>query len=117
MAITKDKRASKRKWNIPINVSTSGDNTVLAAGALGPITVHGYDFVAAGTVSVKIMSGATDLTKAQPMVANQQIEKSYNEEGWFQTDGSGALIINLSAAVAVTGSMLVSLTGNVEQVS
>lgn len=99
-------RTTKALTSAVINASSSGDNTIVAAVASQTTRVHRLYFVAAGTVAVTIKNGAgTALTGAMPLVANQGIIMDLSSEPWFVTSANTAFIINLSAAVAITGAV------------
>lgn len=89
----------------PINVSSSGDNTVVAGVTSKKIKVLSVVLVAAGAVSVKWRSGTTDLSGAMPLAANSGfVLPSASPVGrYFETASGQALNINLSGAVQVSG--------------
>lgn len=88
----------------PIAVSSSGDNTLLAADATHKIKVVGYTIVAASAVSAKFKSGATDLSGAMSLAANGGVvSNSLTFAHLLETAINSALILNLSGAVAVSG--------------
>lgn len=93
-----------------INVSTSGDNTIVAAVAGKSVRVHRYELSSAGAVNVKWKDGAsTDLTGLLDLAAAgsgtdaQDNSSSRADDGLFQTSKGNALVLNLSAAVVVGG--------------
>ncbi len=93
-----------------IDASTSGDHTVVAAPPAGlKIRLQNYTLIAAGDVSVTWKSGSTEISGAMPLAANGGLAPSAGAEtgtgldGVLQTAGGEALILNLSAAVAVGG--------------
>ncbi len=91
-----------------IAASSSGDNTIVAAaGASNKIRVLAVQLVANGTVNVKWQSGAagTDLTGLAYLVANTGYVLPHNPLGWFETAANTLLNLNLSAAIAVGGSI------------
>jgi hypothetical protein len=88
-----------------ITFSSSGDNTVVSAGA-GQVTtrVHRLFIVVAGATSITIKNGAgASLTGAMPLSAGGSIVLDFNQEPWFKTSAATAFIINSSAAVQVSG--------------
>lgn len=96
-----------------INSSTLGDNTVVAAVAGKKIRVVGYTTASAGTVTVTWKSGAaTSISGPMPMVAAGDSigigsSGTYMAEyGVMETGVSQALVLNLSAAVAVGGHLV-----------
>ena len=93
-----------------ISTSSSGDTTVVAAQPNRKIRVICYTVVAAGDVSVRFKSGAsTNLTGAMALATNGGAAPSgagispSGFVGLFETAVGEALVINLSAAVAVGG--------------
>lgn len=91
-----------------IAASSSGNNTIVAAaGASNKIRVLAVQLTAAGTVNAKWQSGAsgTDLTGLAYLVANTGYVLPFNPSGWFETAANTLLNLNLSAAIAVGGSI------------
>lgn len=90
-----------------ISDGASGDATLVAAAGAGlKIKVVSYVIMAAGTVSVKFLNGpgGGNLTGAFPLVANTGIAVAGSTNSHlFETSANTALVINLSAAVSVTG--------------
>lgn len=101
-----------------INASASGANTIVAGVQGRRIRVYGYVLSFSGQANAKWQdSGGSDLTgllygsaagvqviaPAVPPIAGSQ-------PGWFTTTAQGqGLILNLSAAVAVSGHVLYDL--------
>lgn len=90
-----------------IDTTTSGDNTIVAADATRRIKVYAYDLVVAGSVSVRWKSGAaTNLSGAKPFAANGGISKVGQPSAHLlETAVNQALVLNLSAAVQVSGEL------------
>lgn len=92
-----------------INVSASGDNTIVAADATRRIKVVSYAFVCSSTVNVTWKSGAgTNLSGAMAFIANTGIApgtSSPSQGPILQTAVNQALVLNLSGAVQVSGHM------------
>lgn len=88
-----------------INVSASGDSTLIAAVTSKKIRVLSYSLVCDGAVAVKFTDGAggTALTGAMSFAANGGISTPYCPVGHFQGSTTTPLEINLSAAVGVRG--------------
>ena len=93
-----------------IDASTTGDHTVVAApAAWQKIRVQGYALIAAGEVAVTWKSGATEISGAMPIAANGGLAPSAGSssaigpDGVLQCAGGEALVLNLSAPVAVGG--------------
>lgn len=100
-----------------VNVSTQGDNTIVAAVAGKRIRVVGYALSWATTNQVKFRSGlaGTDLTgqlygvaTTFAHVAPPPLEYD-GPEGYFQTNTGEALVLNLSLAGAIGGHVLYDL--------
>lgn len=91
-----------------IAASSSGNNTLVAAVTSKKIRVLALYLVSNGTVNVKFQSGAggTDLTGLAYLVANTGFVLPYNPVGWFETAVTTLLNANLSAAIAVGGSLV-----------
>jgi hypothetical protein len=104
---------------IAVNVSASGDTTLIAApanigGQPARIRVIGFFLQAAGTVNAKFYSGtsATGMALTGPMpmsatgppIQGQPFHPTaHGPEGHFETNPGDPLTLNLSGAVAVTG--------------
>lgn len=97
-----------------VNTATSGDNTIVAAPASGfKIRVLGYALWADGTVNVqfwdsassnnKPLTGLLDMTVGLHQELQQAPRDEGYSEGWFDCSAGNALILNLSAAVQVSG--------------
>lgn len=88
-----------------VAVASSGDNTIVAAVSGKKIRVISYMLNAAAAVDAKWKSGAsTDKTGLLYMAAaGYGAIGDYNPSGWFETAVGQALVLNLSAAVAVGG--------------
>jgi hypothetical protein len=88
-----------------VSISSSGNNTVISEVASTTIRVFRIFLVAAAAVNITIYNGATALTGALPMTANGSIVLDFDTVPWFVTTGTNNFIINLSSAVAVTGTV------------
>ena len=89
-----------------VSVSSSGDNTIVSAVTGAKIKVLSVLLVSSGTVSVKWISNAIDLTGAMPLVANSGFVLPASSPGqghYFESATSQSLILNLSSGVAVNG--------------
>lgn len=93
-----------------IDAGTIGDHTVVAApAAWQKIRVQSYTLIAAGDVSVTSKSGSTEISGTMPLAANGGLAPSAGSssaigpDGVLQCAGGEALILNLSAPVAVGG--------------
>lgn len=88
----------------PISVSSSGNNTIVAAVTSKKIRVLSYVIVAAGSVDAKFMSSTTtDKSGAMPLVANTGVSANFSPIGHLETASGELLNLNLSAAVGVRG--------------
>ena len=87
-----------------INAASSSDNTLIAAVAGQTIRVHKLFFVASGAVNIKFKDGAsTDLTPAMPIYAGGGFTLDFDGDPWFVTTAGNAFVLNLSAAVQISG--------------
>lgn len=89
-----------------VNVSSPGDNELVAAVADKKIKVLSAAIIAAGTVAVKWRSDTSDRSGAMPLLASSGfvLPASLPAAGYYIETASGeALGLNLSAGVAVTG--------------
>ena len=89
---------------VALNISTSGDNTVVAAPASGGIKVWKMSFTAAGAVNVVFKNGTTAQSGAYVLTGNgSSLTFVYDGAPWAWCDPGNAFIINLSGATALTG--------------
>lgn len=90
-----------------IDAATSGDNTLVSAVASKKVRVLALFLVAAGTVNVRLESGAggTALTGQMNLVANTGFVLPFNPAGWFETAVNTLLNLELSAAISVDGAL------------
>lgn len=97
---------------VAVSASSSGDNTLLAAITGKKIRVVGGVLMAAGAVNAKFKSGAsTDLTGLLRFdAAGSGVALPEMMAGLAETAAGEALVLNLSAATAVSG-MLVCVVG------
>jgi len=93
-----------------IAASTLGDNTVVAATAGKKIQVERFWLTSSGTVNAKWRSGTTDVSGLAYLVANGGLVcPGSGSEFWVETVAGQALVLNLSAAVAVGGFVVYEL--------
>ena len=94
-----------RTTQASISISTSGDNSIVGAVAGQTTRVHRIFLVAAGAVNITFKDGAsTSLTGALSLpAAGAGMVFDFSTEPWFVTSANSAFIINLSAAVQVSG--------------
>jgi len=94
-----------------IGTATSGDNTIVALTSGKKIRILSMCLIAAGTVNVYLKDSVTGNniigTSTQPMnlVANMGFVLPFNPLGWGETAAGEALVMNLSAATGVSGSI------------
>lgn len=90
-----------------ISASSSGNNTLVAAVASKKVRVLSLWLTSNGTVNAKFQSGAggTDISGLAYLVVNTGFVLPYNPVGWFETGSNTLLNLNLSAAIAVGGSL------------
>ena len=95
--------------DIVVNLSASGDGTLLAAQGAGKI-IHVLSGVimAGGAVNITFFSNAagTSLTGAFPLVANVGFALPFCPVGHFRTLDNQALVLNLSASEQVSGHLV-----------
>jgi len=91
-----------------IAASSSGNNTIVAAVTSKKVRILAVQMISNGTVNAKWQSGAggTDLTGLAYLVANTGYVLPYNPVGWFETASNTLMNLNLSAAIAVGGSIV-----------
>lgn len=99
--------------NVPLTpkfakIAVAASGTIVAAVAGKKIRVIAWDLVCNGAVNAKWQSHVTptDLTGLYYFSANDGIAKSFSPFGYFETVAGEALDLNLSAAIAVGGSLV-----------
>jgi len=85
-----------------IDLSASGDATIVPATTARKVRVLSIDLIAGGAVAATFKSGSTDVTGAIPLTANQAFQTA-REWGCFETESGEALVLNLSASEVVAG--------------
>jgi hypothetical protein len=86
-----------------INVSSNGDNSIVAAVTSKKIRVLSYVIVADNAVAVMFRNGTTALMGAVSLAANGGIAAPFNPVGHFETSITTALNLNLASATGVRG--------------
>ncbi len=87
-----------------INAAASGDNTIVAAVTAQTIRVMKIFLVVAQACTLTFKSGAgTALTGAITLAAGGSFVLDLDGEPWFTTGSGSAFVINLSAAVQMSG--------------
>lgn len=96
-----------------IDTSASGDTTVIAAPGAGKfLRVHGYDLAPAGTVSVKWKDTAgASYSGVMPTVVGAGPNEAFAHDGLFDLAANTGLVLNLSGAVQVGGTVDYSVRG------
>lgn len=92
--------------NIGLRFSTSGDNTIIAAPSGTNMMVHGLVLVPSADVTVKIKCGTrvqADLDLKAFMTYAMDDMAGQDGQGFYECKTGEAFIINLDAAVQVTG--------------
>lgn len=85
-----------------INASSSGNNTLVAAVAGQTVRVYALFLVVAGTVGIKF-NGGSDLTGVMTFGAGGGMVLDRMGVPWFTSTVANGFILNLSAAVQVSG--------------
>jgi hypothetical protein len=91
-----------------VNVSASGETALVALTASQSIRIMGMVlvFAAACTVTFKNGAGGTAFGGAMPMKAGGSIVLDPSGEPWMKTSNGNAFVMDLSAAVQVSGWLL-----------
>lgn len=95
---------------VPVSETTSGDHTVVAADADQKIRVISVSLLASGNVDIQWKSAAGVITGVYPVPRRGGYVLPENQSGWFETDINEALVLNMSAAVTLGGSLTYILT-------
>lgn len=95
--------SSQRLTQAAVNISSSGDNTIVAAVASQSTRVHGLLLVADTPVDVTVKTGTT--SRSGPMRLGALYLPPGSTEALYKTANNEAFILNLSAAVQVSGTI------------
>lgn len=88
----------------PININTSGDNTIVASPGAKVLRVLSYVLVADGAVAVKWGDTTPQYTSgAMSLAANGGVSAPFSPVGHVQTASAKGIVLNLSGAVGVRG--------------
>jgi hypothetical protein len=99
-----DLPTTARTTQASISAATSGDNTLVAGTAAQTIRVHRIFLVCNAAVNIAFKDGAaTALTGTMNMLANGSFTLDMATDPWFVTTAGNAFVLNLSAAVQVSG--------------
>ncbi len=99
----------ERLLKADINISTAGDNIIIAAPSETPATyiaIDSINLIPASAVTVQLKDGATNYGGAYPFAQNQGfvLENAMeNPEGVITLSPNKAFVINLSSGVQVSG--------------
>lgn len=93
---------------VKIDVASSGDNTIVSAVAGKKIRVLQYILVCGTATTVRWYSGAggTALSGDMQFADNGGVSSAFSPVGLFETGVNTALVLNLSAANAVSGHLV-----------
>ena len=89
-----------------INISASGDNTIVSAPTAGFIAIDFITFLPTSAVSVQIKNGTTSIGGPLPLDAKQPVTLENtikNLNGIITCSTGNAFILNLGSAVQVGG--------------
>ena len=91
---------------VAINISSSGDNMMVAGVAGQVIRIFKIFFITAAVVNVTFKDGAGNaLTGPMPFVANMGMVLDFDTKTWVTTALGTSFIINLSSGVQVSGAL------------
>ena len=90
-----------------VSVAASGDNTLVAGVSAQTVRVFRLFLVVASAVNIqfKNATAGTALTGVMTMTAGGSFVLDFSGEPWFVTAVAGAFVLNLSAAVQVSGAV------------
>jgi hypothetical protein len=89
---------------VAVNISNSGNNTVIGSATGKVIRVYRIVLVAASTVAVTVQDGSsTALTGAMTLSAGVPLTLDFSSQPWFVTSSGNAFILNLGSSVQVSG--------------
>ena len=90
----------------PIDVASSGDNTLISAVTGCRIVVVSLFVLAGGSISIKFQSSTTsDLTGPIALTGSEGFVLAQSEHGWFATVSGELLNLNTTTAAQVSGSI------------
>lgn len=101
---------SSKSASVSVDAASLGDNTLITCPAGSTIRVFQMFIVLGGAANVTFKSGATSLTGALPMLSNGDITLDYSGFPWFTTARDEDFVMNLSAAVQVSGRIYYTTT-------
>jgi len=87
-----------------IDISTSGNNTVIAGTTGQVIRIWKLFFVCNAAVNIIFRDGAsTNLTGTMDILANGSVALDFDAEPWYTLSSGNDFIINLSAGQQISG--------------
>ena len=89
--------------NVAVDVTGSGDQTLVSATASQTTRVFRLCLIPAAATNLILKSGTTALTGTLPFEAKQPLLLDFDGEPWFVTGSNEAFIVNSSAAVDIDG--------------
>lgn len=92
--------------NVVVSFSSSGDNTIISAPTRGYIAIDNINLVPNSAVTLKLISGSTDLSGSYSLTANQgftQDNTFQDQDGVITCAPGEAFKINLGSAVQCSG--------------
>lgn len=106
-----------KQINVPIDISSSGDNTIVAALSAGDgyYAIDHINVLPTSAVTVKVKTGSTEQTGPYPLDAKQPFtfeNPSEWRDGIMHSGVEEAIIINLSDGVQVGGFIRYRRIGN-----
>ncbi len=93
---------------LSVDKNSNGNNTLIAAVAGKRLLVLGCVLISAGSVNIAFEDGAdgTPLTGDMPLTVNSGFTLPLGFPGWFITSTNTLLNLELSAGVAVAGTLV-----------
>ena len=91
-----------------VDVSTSGDTTVVAAQGAGKrILVCAFKIVSAASVTVRFKSGnGNNISASYSLGINDDLTFDWCPYGWFRTNANEAFVVNQSLAISSAAQVL-----------
>lgn len=90
--------------SVSVSVAASGDNTLVAGAGGQTVRVFKLMLVVGAAVNIRFKDGAgTNLTGIMTMTASGAVVLDFDSEPWFVTALGNGFVLNLSAAVQVSG--------------
>jgi len=105
---------SDKLYKADIDISSSGDNTVIAAPAGSFIAIDHINILPTSAVTVQLKDGATAYGASYPLDAKQGLvfdNVMAHRDGIITMSNSSAFVINLGGAVQVSGFVRYRIVG------